>query len=95
MPVAVLVGTGTFSSGEALAYHLRARGRATIVGAATPGAAGHITPVRLAAQVTGHLPESYVRDAVTGTNWEGRGVLPDLPCPDDTAVATALAGVRR
>ncbi|WP_405060211.1 S41 family peptidase [Kribbella sp. NBC_01505] len=43
-PVAVLVGPGTFSSGEALAYHLRVRGRVTVVGETTPGAADHITP---------------------------------------------------
>jgi C-terminal processing protease CtpA/Prc len=93
LPVAVLVGSGTFSSGEALAYHLQARGRVTVVGSATPGAADHITPIRLAAQVTGHLPEAYVRDAVTGVNWEGRGVLPDIPCSDATAEAAAVAHV--
>lgn len=91
--LAVLVGPGTFSSGEALAYHLQAQGRATVVGAPTPGAADHITPIRLTAQVTGHLPEAYVRDAVTGSNWEGRGVVPDLPRTDATALATAVEDV--
>src|SRR5262249_4428126 len=43
MPVAVLVSGRTFSSGEALAYHLQARGRVTIVGERTPGAADHVT----------------------------------------------------
>jgi hypothetical protein len=37
MPVAVLVSGRTFSSGEALAYHLQARDRVTIVGERTPG----------------------------------------------------------
>jgi hypothetical protein len=86
--LAVLIGPGTFSSGEALAYHLGARGRGTLVGAPTPGAADHITPIRLTAQVTGHLPEAYVRDAVTGGNWEGQGVIPDVP--SDTPEATAV-----
>jgi hypothetical protein len=34
-PACVLVGPGTFSSGEALAYHLQARGRVTVVGERT------------------------------------------------------------
>ena len=37
LPVAVLVSGRTFSCGEALAYHLQARGRVTIVGERTPG----------------------------------------------------------
>ncbi len=93
--LAVLVGPGTFSSGEALAYHLQAQGRATVVGAPTPGAADHITPIRLTPQVTGHLPEAYVRDAVTGSNWEGRGVVPDILCTDAAAEATAVEHVAR
>lgn len=75
--VSVLVGPGTFSSGEALAYHLQARGRVTVVGEATPGAADHVLPVRLAPTVLAHVPHAYVVDAVTGRNWEGVGVIPD------------------
>ncbi|MEV6636209.1 S41 family peptidase [Actinoplanes sp. NPDC051470] len=89
-PVAVLVGEGTFSSGEALAYHLQARGRVTVVGTRTPGAADHITPIRLGPSVLGLLPEAYVVDSHTGTNWEGRGVVPDVSCPADEALAAAL-----
>jgi hypothetical protein len=42
--------------------------------------------------VTGILPEAYVRDAVTGTNWEGRGVVPDVACPAGTALSVAVSG---
>jgi hypothetical protein len=89
-PVSVLVGASTFSSGEGLAYHLQSRGRARIAGQRTPGAADHITPVNVSGHVRALLPEARVRDAVTGANWEGTGVVPDLPCePADTlAVAT-------
>ncbi len=89
-PASVLVSERTFSSGEALAYHLQARGRVTVVGETTPGAADHITPIRLAPKVLGFLPEAYVVDSVTGTNWEGRGVVPDIECPAEQAVTTAL-----
>jgi C-terminal processing protease CtpA/Prc len=88
--VAVLVGGRTYSSGEALAYHLRVRGRVTVVGAATAGAADHVTPVQLTPQVRGVLPEAYVRDAHTAGNWEATGVVPDLACPAGDALTVAL-----
>lgn len=91
IPVAVLVSGRTFSSAEALAYHLQARGRATIVGEPTPGAADHVTDIRLAATVTGELPIGYCTDSVTGTNWEGHGVTPEVDCAADDAIDAALA----
>jgi hypothetical protein len=91
-PVSVLVGQRTFSSGEGLAYHLQSRRRARIVGQRTPGAADHITPVNVSGHVRALLPEARVRDAVTGANWEGTGVVPDVPCePDDTLIAATEA----
>lgn len=86
----VLVSARTYSSAEALAYHLQARGRVRVVGEVTPGAADHITPVRLAGTVLGLLPEAFVRDTATGGNWEGVGVQPDVACSAGDAVETAL-----
>jgi C-terminal processing protease CtpA/Prc len=94
-PVVVLIGGATFSSGEALAYHLQSRGRARLVGQATPGAADHVTPIRVSAHVRALLPEAYVRDAVTGSNWEGVGVQPDLACAEDEALDRALDVIAR
>ena len=89
-PVTVVVGERTFSSGEALAYHLQSRGRARLVGQRTPGAADHITPVRISSRVRAFLPEARVRDAVTGTNWERTGVVPDVACEPAEALDVAL-----
>ena len=89
-PVVALIGSATFSSGEALAYHLQSRGRARLVGQATPGAADHVTPIRVSAHVRAVLPEAYVRDAVTWSNWEGVGVQPDVACTEDEALDRAL-----
>ena len=44
--VAMLIGPGTYSSGEALAYHLKSRARVRVFGVRTPGAADHVTPIR-------------------------------------------------
>jgi hypothetical protein len=89
--VAVLVSGRTYSSAEALAYHLQARGRVTVVGETTRGAADHVTPIQLTPYVPGFLPEAYVRDTCTGGNWEGTGVMPDLPCNAEKALDAALA----
>jgi C-terminal processing protease CtpA/Prc len=89
-PVVALIGSATYSSGEALAYHLQSRGRARLVGQATPGAADHVTPIRVSSHVRALLPEAYVRDAVTRSNWEAVGVQPDLACAEDEALDRAL-----
>jgi hypothetical protein len=89
-PVVVLIGERTFSSGEALAYHVQSRGRGRLAGRRTPGAADHVTPVRVTGHVRAIVPEARVRDAVTGTNWEGTGVVPDIPCEPADAVDAAL-----
>jgi hypothetical protein len=93
-PVAVLISGRTFSSGEALAYHVQSRGRARLVGERTPGAADHITPVRLTSDVRAFVPEAVVRDAVTGSNWEGTGVVPDVACDAAEALDAALEVLR-
>ena len=92
-PVAAMISERTFSSGEALAYHLQSLGRATLIGQQTPGAADHITPINLTRHVRGFLPEAHVIDARTHTNWEGSGVVPDVPCAPEETEATALAWV--
>ena len=94
-PVSVLVSERTFSSGEALAYHVQSQGRGSVVGQRTPGAADHITPVRLTSHVRAFLPEARVRDAVTQTNWEGTGVVPDIPCEPSEARQAAIEELRR
>ncbi len=81
--VAVLIGPGTYSSGEALAYHLKSRGRVRVFGVRTPGAADHGTPIRVTPSVTALIPEGTTIDQRTGTNWEGRGVQPDVESATD------------
>jgi hypothetical protein len=45
--------------------------------------------------VRGLLPDGRVRDAVTGTNWEGTGVVPDVPCGPAEALDAAIEALGR
>ena len=90
-PAAALIGGGTYSSGEALAYHFQAQRLGPLIGERTPGAADHVTPIVLGSHVRANLPRGYVVDAVTGGNWEQTGVVPDVPCTEAEALDRALA----
>jgi C-terminal processing protease CtpA/Prc len=89
-PVAVVIGAGTYSSGEALAYHFQSQGRGQVVGQMSRGAADHVTPVCVTSHVSAILPEGYYLDAVTGANWEGVGVKPDVTVGDGDALEVAV-----
>ncbi|MEU4428544.1 S41 family peptidase [Actinoplanes sp. NPDC024001] len=85
----VLTSERTYSSGEALAYVLQNRG-VTVIGQATAGASDHCTPVRISPHVVALIPYGVVRDPVTGGNWEGTGVVPDLEVPPGAELSAAM-----
>lgn len=77
-PVYVLIDGETGSGAEEFAYDLKAIRRATLVGETTAGAAtpGGFRP--LAHGFVAFIPMQVVANAVTGMNWEGVGVSPDV-----------------
>lgn len=89
-PIWVLVGPGTFSAAEAVAYGLQAAGRATVVGEVTGGGANPSIAMDLGPWFTVIMPVGEARHPVTGTNWEGVGVQPNVAVPADRALETAL-----
>lgn len=91
--VFLLTSKDTFSGGEHFAYDLKHLDRATIVGQATAGAANVIRPTPLTDTFDLALPETRPVNAVTGTNWEGTGVVPDITVPTDQALDAALAEI--
>ncbi|MFD3974070.1 S41 family peptidase [Streptomyces cyaneofuscatus] len=89
-PVYALTSSITFSGGEDVAYTLQAHGRAVLVGETTRGGA-HPTarhPVTEHTLVT--VPTARTINSVTGTNWEGTGVIPNIPVQADQALKAAL-----
>ncbi|MFB6615362.1 S41 family peptidase [Streptomyces sp. NPDC085524] len=92
-PVYVLTSGITFSGGEDVAYTLQTHGRAVVVGATTRGGAHPTARHPVAEHVLVTVPAARSISAVTGTNWEGVGVVPDVQVPADEALAAALKAV--
>jgi hypothetical protein len=92
-PVYVLTSSRTFSGGEDIAYNLQAQGRARVVGETTGGGAHPTRTQPISATLAVSVPYARSVNPVTGTNWEGTGVTPDVAVPADEAldVAHALA----
>ena len=88
-PVYVLTSAATFSGGEHLCYDLQQLGRATVVGERTGGGAHNREgfPVHPHLEATISVAESV--SPVTGGNWEGTGVRPDLDVTASQARGTA------
>ncbi|WCL53918.1 S41 family peptidase [Gimibacter soli] len=89
-PLYILTSHRTFSAAEALAYDLQALGRATIVGEVTGGGAHPYEMRRVHDHFTLDLPEGRSVNPITGGNWQGTGVQPDVRIPADKALETAL-----
>jgi C-terminal processing protease CtpA/Prc len=88
-PVYVLTGPDTFSGAEELAYDLQGLTRATVVGERTRGGAHPRRGHRLHPHLELAVPVGRAVSPVTGTNWEGVGVRPDVPVAAADALATA------
>ena len=106
-PLYVLTSSTTFSGAEELTYNLQQRRRATVVGETTRGGAHPVQAYRVDAHLRATVPIARAINPVSGTNWEGTGVTPDVEVPADRAfeeayrvalehvLALGAAGVRR
>ena len=90
-PVFVLTSRRTFSGGEDFAYTLQALGRATVVGETTGGGAHPTRGFPISAAVHIGIPFARSVNPVTGTNWQGTGVVPDVPADAERAYDVAYA----
>nr|WP_238345820.1 S41 family peptidase [Luteimonas saliphila] len=91
VPLYVLVSGRTGSAAEAFAYTLKNARRATLVGEATAGAANPGRPFRLIGGFSVFVSTGSPVSPVTGGNWEGSGVAPDV----EVASIDALNEARR
>lgn len=88
-PVYVLTANFTFSGAEQFAYDLQAAKRITVVGERTGGGAHACNFQWINEHFNVLLPECRPVNPVTGSNWEKTGVVPDVLCDAETALAIA------
>jgi C-terminal processing protease CtpA/Prc len=94
-PVYVLTSHRTFSGGEELCYNLQALGRAELIGETTGGGAHPTRGFPVSPAVHIGIPFARSINPVTGTNWEGTGVVPDVAVPEAQAYGVAYGKALR
>ena len=88
-PVYVLTGSATFSAAEEFAYNLQNLKRATIIGETTGGGANPVDTYQINPHIDVYIPMGRALNPITGTNWEGVGVTPDIQVSQETALQVA------
>jgi hypothetical protein len=88
-PVYVLTSKRTFSGAEEFAYDLQTQKRATLVGETTGGGAHPVAGHAVGDYFMIGVPYAKAVNPVTKTNWEGKGVEPDVKVSAADALTTA------
>jgi hypothetical protein len=88
-PVYVLTSSKTFSAAEDFCYGLQNTKRATIVGEVTGGGAHPTMGKRLDDHFMISIPFARSISPVTKTDWEGKGIQPEVKVSADQALETA------
>lgn len=88
-PLYILVNGGTGSASESFPYTLQAAKRAVIVGEPTNGRANPGGFVRIAGGFAVFVSGGSPKNPITGKNWEGTGVVPDVAVASGEALNRA------
>jgi hypothetical protein len=91
VPVYILTSKRTSSAAEAFAYTLQAFKRGIVVGDTTNGEANPGYLFSLNKEMYMMIPAFESTNAVTKTNWQGKGVVPDIKLAADKAHLMAQA----
>ncbi|WP_187271512.1 S41 family peptidase [Massilia arenae] len=85
----VLTSKKTFSGAEEFSYNMQQLKRGTLVGETTGGGAHPGGMHRLHPHVSVFIPTGRAINPISKSNWEGTGVIPDVPVAADDALRTA------
>lgn len=90
IPLYVLISKKTFSGAEEFAYDLQALNRATIIGEVSAGGANPASTWVVYNDIRISIPFGRAINPITGTNWEGTGVKPDIETSANMALEVAI-----
>lgn len=88
-PLYLLTSSTTFSAAEWFAFILKNLGRATVLGEQTAGGAHPVNLRAVNDRFVLQVPTGEIRDGVSGQDFEGTGVAPDLEAVSGAALHTA------
>lgn len=88
-PLFLLTSNETFSAGEALAEILQSHKRAIIVGEKTDGGSHPGASFFLHEHFEVFIPIGLSINPLTGTDWEGEGIMPDILVPAEQCFSIA------
>lgn len=94
VPLFVITSNATFSGAEEFTYNMQTRDRATIIGETTGGGANPGGMMSVGTRFEMFVPTGRAVNPVTGTNWEGVGVKPDVVVAAAAALDSAMVRAR-
>lgn len=84
-PLYILTSQRTFSAAEEFTYNLQQLKRALVIGETTRGGAHAGLRYPINTHFEAFIPNTRAVNPISGTNWEGVGVQPDLPVAQEEA----------
>lgn len=88
-PVYILTSYDTFSAAEEFTYAMQVLNRATVVGETTGGGSNLGHWEYISKEFYMFVPNGRIEHPLTGTNWEGIGITPDIESPAEKALEIA------
>ena len=85
----ILVSHNTYSAGEDFTYNMQSQKRAIVVGETTGGGAHGTRSYRLNDHFSVSIPHVYSINPITHSDWEGKGVQPDITINKEDALRIA------
>lgn len=90
VPLFVMTSEYTFSGAEEFSYNMQTQKRATLVGQTTGGGANPGGTMRINENLFVFIPSGRAINPITGTNWEGVGVVPEQKVAEGETYDTTL-----
>ncbi|MFT7589882.1 MAG: C-terminal processing protease CtpA/Prc [Limisphaerales bacterium] len=90
VPLFVLTSDYTFSGAEEFSYNMQTQKRAKLVGMTTGGGANPGGRMPINDLLFVFIPTGKAINPITGTNWEGTGVIPDVATSGEEAYDQAV-----